>query len=171
MSDRRIFINQHVHTDQIREAGSDLAYQDVRVIDSLSERAVTVNPTVHPLRSQTLVSLALGMHNIPEDVKKSWKEAEKWVTWLMAQAHYSHYPEKFDRKLTEFLEPVDPLQKPIDAIGFLNLSRARLRCLIETGNPPRTDVWITLVRAENLVIKRVAKDGVFMTRPTEPTVN
>ena len=70
MPEQVLYFGEEYHTGHLREAASELLDQDLRIIEVCADRVRDVNPAISPLKTPTLLRLALSAQNMPEKSTK-----------------------------------------------------------------------------------------------------
>jgi len=166
MPEQVLYFGQEYHTGHLREAASELLDQDLRIVEVCTDRVGSVNPTLSPLRTPTLLRLAISSQNIPEKTKKKWNHREAWVTRLLVSAHIIRYPHIAHMKLDEYMDGIHLLPSIDEAVGFLNLRRGRLNYLLSHRGQQQLDSLrlASHAFAENYILRRAINDGVYLMR-------
>jgi hypothetical protein len=166
MAEQVLYFGQEYHTGHLREAASELLDQDLRIIEVCTDRVRSVNPTLSPLRTPTLLRLAISPQNIPEKTKRKWSHREAWVTRLLVSAHIIRYPHIAHMKLDEYMDGIRLLPSIDEAVGFLNLRRGRLNYLLSHRGQQQLDSLRLASHAftENYILRRAINDGVYLMR-------
>jgi hypothetical protein len=166
MPEQILYFGQEYHTGHLREAAFELLDQDLRIIEVCADRVRNVNPAISPLRTPTLLRLALSAQNIPEKSTRKWSKLEAWVTRLLVSAHIIRYPHIAYMKLDEYMDGSHLLPSVDEAIGFLNLRRARLNYFLSDRGQQQLDSLRLASHAfeENYIVRRAINDGVYLMR-------
>ncbi|MBI2593525.1 hypothetical protein HYW44_02700 [Candidatus Daviesbacteria bacterium] len=174
MPEIKFFINEEVHTGQLRDAGLELLQKDLLVITEYQQRLSEVNPGVSPLPQDILIGLALGRHGLPDGLRERWKKAEQQMTRLLVSTGVLSYPHQVWRNLFRRLQYTQSLPNQEQASGFLNRTRARIGYLQRPeGGFGRLDSlrWSSLVYTENLMLKGAILGGTYFIEPERPNLN
>lgn len=174
MPEIKLFVNERVHTGQLRDAGLELLDKGMLVVLEYKERLGGVNPGVSPLPQNILIGLAMGNHGLPDRLKVRWKKAEQEMTRLLVSTGVLSYPHRVWQNLFRRLQYTKSLPNQEQAMGFLNRTGARLTYLQgPEGGFGRLDSlrWSTFVYTENLILRGAVLGGTYFIEPDKPNLN
>ena len=173
MPESILYINAQVHTGQLRDAGSELLYQDLMVVNLYAESVDEVSPAVNPLPQDLLVGLALTPNVLPDRLRNSWKKSERDLARLLCNAHILNYPHKVWKGLIQRLQYAPSLPTKEEAHGFLDRTKSRLINLQSSAVYGRLDSlrWTSFVYVENLMLRGAVFGRVFFAEPARPNLN
>jgi hypothetical protein len=170
--DRRIFLNERLHTMQITQAAHDLAFYGLRAIDIYRPRVEGYNPTLVALPEETYIRLALGKHALDGDFRKEWKRADAQLAVLMREAKALRHPKNVWKKLLQTFEHATGLPTTDQALGFLDRSQVRIKNLISMKDGGRiTSIgWAGMMYVENMILRGGFMGSTFLIPVTEHPV-
>ena len=144
-----------MHTGHIRDVGSELVHQLMRVNQSLRGGLSEPNPALTILPEPLLTALALSPLALTADRVDHWNTAKDKLLSTMKDSGLFVAPARMERKLREFLTGGRP-RRLAEAERFVTNTDKRLQHLL--SNDARgfnTVVWTTLVYAEDFNMRRV----------------
>lgn len=174
MTEIKLFVNERVHTGQLRDAGLELLDKGLLVVSEYRERLGGVNPGVSPLPQDILIGLAMGRHGLPDGLKGRWKKAERDMTRLLVSTGVLSYPHRVWQNLFRRLQYTQSLPNQEQAVGLLNRTGTRLTYLQRPeGGFGRLDSlrWSTFVYTENLILRGAVLGGTYFIEPERPSLN
>lgn len=171
--DRRIFLNERVHTMQITQAAHDLAFYGLTAIGTYRERVNAYNPATQPLPEELYLRLALGKQALPEDFRQEWRRADTDLVELLMDVRALRHPDRVWMGLLKRFQHATELPRRDQALGFLNLSEARLKHLVALRDHPSTTslTWSSRIYDENTMLRGAFMGNVFLIPADRPNLN
>lgn len=156
MQDRGLFINAHVRTGELLEAGSELRDYGLRASDWAYSHLIRAPITADPER----LGFLLHPVRLSRSLRRSWVKAENATARLLVAARVLDYPRDVTYDVADDLESGAVFQTvpriPRDvAIDFFTQRLTRLEVLGKTQlrDELGSAVWASLVYEESAVLR------------------
>lgn len=158
-----LYVSTNVHLGQLRAVGSELAYQQLRIVEDLQARAAQENPALSPLPNALLTRTIVGSFALSDRRKSQWRKAKGRFDSLLWEANFLGNPGRLDLQLSENLGLARQLRRVDEVSGFLTLAARRINFLMSDEAQKRlySKVWTALVYAEDYALRKAVFDGKF----------
>lgn len=162
----RLYINEGCRTEQLREAAFDLVEVDLRVVRECGEKVGNLNPALSRVNLPILLRAALGPEAISAKTDRIWLRAESWLIRMLVASGALSYPDRALNRAWKFMDSSRWLWSRDQALGYLNLTRARLEYL----NTVQVQFGLDSIRlgvacfVANGLLRRAIRDGVYGQR-------
>ncbi len=163
MQDRGLFINTHVRTGEVVEAGSELREYGLRACRWATERLIELPKDAHPL----LVRQAIDPMSMSRAFRRQWQIAENAAVRLLVATRTLNYPREIvfdavDDLIKEDALPIEPYSPRDESLGFATEIQAGLNWL---GNKIMLErmgslVWTAMIYEQSRMMDGMIKHGV-----------
>ena len=139
MAEAPFYINQYCHTGQLRELAHQIAEPILQIVKIGNEKLGKIVPSEYPAVDAAYIKNALDPLGFPRNLINDWQEGEQDLPRLLGQVNAIITPPEIDKKLEEFLIPLDPFVNTDQARHYLNSFAQSLRRICSPEEASRQD--------------------------------
>lgn len=172
MPEIKLYINDDVHTGQIREASFLLSRGTLRIVNGCLDEVRDLEDRQIDQDVETALRIRiLKADNVSPKLIRRWKKDESWVFKLLGMARQFTDPDKIDQRLLTILEPRPIPTRPMDALVFFGTMKKRLEYLSSDQAPatlPTIPFAVTSL-AESRILHQALYGRRYLVKATDPT--
>src|SRR3989344_2747760 len=172
MAEAPFYINQYCNTGQLRELAHQIAEPILQIVKIGNEKLGKIVPSEYPAVDAAYIKNALDPLGFPRNLINDWQEGEQDLPRLLGQVNAIITPPEIDKKLEEFLIPLDPFVNTDQARHYLNSFAQSLRRIcspegrLQMGNIQSARRTFTAGR----IFRHGFFKGIWLARPKEEPI-
>lgn len=130
MAEYKLFLNENVHTGQLREASSQLNWDTSNIVGHCLDEITDLTADASQNTETALRIRILKPDNLPPKKISRWKKDELTLFKLLRLTRKFATPEVVDDRIVTILDPLGIPRNTLDALVFFNTVSQRINYLL-----------------------------------------